>query len=261
MRLDRDIRALVVAAIALAGGATACAAAPSPPAIAAASDLSFALTAIADQFARDHGDRVNLVFGSSGVLTRQIRDGAPFELFLSADDTFVDQLAAAGLTRDRGVPYAFGRIVLFAPAGSPLVPADGLDGLGRLFGDGQAGRLAIANPEHAPYGRAAEAALRAHGLWDAVSPHVVLGENVSQAAQFATTGTTIGGIIAYSLALAPPLKDRGTYALIPAGDHPPLRQQMVLLKRAGAVADRFYRYLQEPEARAILQRYGFALPD
>jgi molybdate transport system substrate-binding protein len=261
MRLARDIRALVVAAIAMAGCATACAAAPSPPAIAAASDLSFALTEIADQFARDHGDRVSLVFGSSGVLTRQIRDGAPFELFLSADDIFVDQLAAAGFTRDRGVPYALGRIVLFAPAGSPLVPADGLDGLGRLFRGGQAGRVAIANPEHAPYGRAAEAALRAHGLWDAVLPHVVLGENVSQAVQFATTGSTIGGIIAYSLALAPPLKGRGTYALIPAGDHPPLRQQMVLLKRAGAVADRFYRYLQEPEARAILQRYGFALPD
>ena len=260
MRLARDISMLVLAAVAMAGCATACAA-PSPPAIAAASDLSFALTEIADQFARDHGVRVNLVFGSSGVLTRQIRDGAPFELFLSADDTFVDQLAAAGLTRDRGVPYALGRIVLFAPAGSPLVPADGFDGLGKLLRGGQAGRLAIANPEHAPYGRAAEAALRAHGLWDAVSPHLVLGENVSQAAQFATTGTTIGGIIAYSLALAPPLKDRGTYALIPAGDHPPLRQQMVLLKRAGAVADRFYRYLQEPGARAILRRYGFARPD
>lgn len=261
MRLARDIRLLLVAAVAIVTCATACAAAPPPPAIAAASDLSFALTDIANRFTRDHGGRVNLVFGSSGVLTRQIRDGAPFELFLSADEAFVDQLVTAGLTRDRGMPYALGRIVLFAPAGSPLTPAEGLDGLGRLFNGGQAGRLAIANPEHAPYGRAAEAALRTHGIWDAVSPHLVLGENVSQAAQFATTGNTIGGIIAYSLALAPPLKDRGTYALIPAEDHPPLRQRMVLLNRAGAVADRFYRYLQEPEARAILQRYGFALPD
>ena len=261
MRLARDIRVLVVAALSVAGCATACAVAPSPPAIAAASDLSVALPEIADRFMRDHGEGVNLVFGSSGVLTRQIRDGAPFELFLSADEAFVDQLAAAGLTRDHGMPYALGRIVLFAPAGSPLVPAEGLDGLGRLIRGGQTGRLAIANPEHAPYGRAAEAALRAHGIWDAVSPRLVLGENVSQAAQFATTGNTIGGIIAYSLALAPSLKDRGTYALIPAGDHPPLRQQMVLLKRAGAVADRFYRYLQEPKARAILQRRGFARPD
>ncbi len=261
MRPARDIRALVVAAVAMGGCAPAGAAAPAPPAIAAASDLSFALGEIAAGFARDRGDRVNLVFGSSGVLTRQIRDGAPFELFLSADETFVDQLAAAGLTRGRGTPYALGRIVLFAPAGSPLAPADGLDGLGRLINGGHAGRFAIANPEHAPYGRAAEAALRAHGLWEAVSPHLVLGENVSQAAQFATAGNTVGGIIAYSLVLAPPLKDRGTYALIPAGDHAPLRQQMVLLKRAGAVADRFYRYLQEPGARVILRRYGFALPD
>lgn len=231
-----------------------------PPAVAAASDLNPALTEIADRFAREHGHRVDVVFGSSGTLTRQIRDGAPFELFFSADEAYIDQLIASELTRDRGTLYAVGRIVLFAPTGSPLVPADGLDGLARLLERGQVTRFAIANPEHAPYGRAAEAALRARGLWEALGPRLVLGDNVSQAAQFATTGNAVGGIIAYSLVLAPGMKDRGTFRLIPDSDHPPLRQRMVLLKRTGPVAERFYAYLQEPEARAILQRYGFSVP-
>jgi molybdate transport system substrate-binding protein len=234
--------------------------AQSAPVVAAASDLNIALTEIAGQFARDGGQRVELVFGSSGTLARQIRDSAPFEMFLSADETFVEELATAGLTRDGGTLYAVGRIVLFAPAGSPLNPREGLDGLARLLASGRVTRFAIANPEHAPYGRAAEAALRKRGLWTDLQPRLVLGENVSQAAQFAVTGNAVGGIIAYSLALAPNLKDRGTYALIPETDHAPLRQRMVLLKRAGPVIERFYRYLQEAPARAILERYGFTLP-
>jgi molybdate transport system substrate-binding protein len=230
------------------------------PTVAAASDLTFALHEIADRFAADHGQRVELVFGSSGTLTRQILDGAPFELFLSADEAFVEQLASAGLTRDRGALYAVGRIVLFAPRGSPLVPAEGLDGLARLLDNGRVTRFAIANADHAPYGRAAEAALRKRGLWDRLQPYLVLGENISQAAQFATTGNAVGGIVAYSLAMAPTLGTRGTFALIPEADHSPLRQRMVLLRRAGPIAERFYRYLQEPGARLILERYGFAVP-
>lgn len=233
---------------------------PRAPAIAAASDLSFVLTEMADRFAEEQGGRIELVFGSSGTLMRQIRDGAPFELFLSADESYVARLADAGMTRDRGVLYALGRIVLFAPDGSPLTPADGLAGLGRLVDQGKVARFAIANPEHAPYGRAAEAALRRHGLWAKLQPRLVLGENVSQAAQFATTGNAAGGILAYSLALAPALQGRGRFALIPEADHEPLRQRMVLLKRAGAVAARFYAWLQQPQARAIFQRYGFGAP-
>lgn len=231
-----------------------------PPIVAAASDLNFALTEIRDQFAREQRQRVDLVFGSSGTLARQVRDGAPFELFLSADEAFVEELVAAGLTRDQGTLYAIGRIVLFAPAGSPLVPAEGFDGLARLVASGRVARFAIANPEHAPYGQAAEAALRKAGLWDALRPRLVLGDNVSQAAQFATTGNAVGGIIAYSLARAPDVGRLGSFALIPDADHPPLRQRMVLLRRAGPVTERFYRYLQEPPARAILERYGFVLP-
>jgi molybdate transport system substrate-binding protein len=230
------------------------------PTVAAASDLQFALDEIAAAFRRDHGAQLRVVYGSSGTLARQIRDGAPFELFLSADEGFVTRLADAGLTRDAGALYAVGRIVLFAPRGSPLDPRDGLDGLRRLLDNGGLTRFAIANPAHAPYGRAAEAALRAYGLWTRIQPSLVLGDTVSQAAQFATTGNAVGGIVAYSLALAPALRDRGTFALLPETLHPPLRQRMVLVRRAGPVAERLYAYLQESAARAIFQRYGFALP-
>ena len=229
-----------------------------PPTVAAASDLQFALEAIARAFTDQTGDRVELVFGSSGNLTRQVMAGAPFELFLSADEAFVEKLADGGFTRDRGALYAIGRIVVFAPEGSPLAVDERLDGL-RAFVDSKVTlRFAIANPEHAPYGRAAEAALRARGLWDRLQPALVLGENISQAAQFARTGA--GGILAYSLVLAPPFSGKGRYVLLPESLHPPLRQRMVLLKRAGSTAERFYQYLQGADARALFGRYGFALP-
>ena len=122
------------------------------------------------------------------------------------------------------------------------------------------GRFAIANPEHAPYGRAAEQALRARGLWQALRPKLVLGENVAQAAQFASGGDTEGGIIAYSLALSPELRRRGTFALIPDSMHAPLRQRMVLLQGATPAAERLYEYLRSPPSREILARYGFVLP-
>jgi molybdate transport system substrate-binding protein len=259
IRLDRAAFGALVLLFALAGGA--CSPLSEPPRVAAAADLQFALTDVADRFAEETGERVELVFGSSGILARQIQDGAPFDVFLSADEAFVEQLARAGRTRDDGVLYARGRIVLFAPTGSPLVPGEGLDGLARLIATGQVPRFAIANPEHAPYGRAAEQALRKRGLWDALQPALVLGENVSQAAQFATSGNAVGGIIAYSLALAPAMRERGQHVLIPAGDHAPLRQRMVLLERAGPAAERFYRYVQAPAARATLERYGFAVPE
>jgi molybdate transport system substrate-binding protein len=231
-----------------------------PPTVAAASDLQFALEAIAKAFTAETGERVTLVFGSSGNLARQAMNGAPFDVFLSADESFVDMLAAESYARDRGTLYGIGRVVLFAPRGSPLAVDEQMDGLRALLARGQGFRFAVANPEHAPYGRAAEAALRARGLWDALQPALVLGENISQTAQFATSGA-VGGILAYSLVLGPALKDRGTYALIPESLHPPLRQRMVLLKRAGPAAQRFYDYLQGPGARALFKQYGFALPD
>jgi molybdate transport system substrate-binding protein len=231
------------------------------PVIAAASNLNFALTEVANEFAREGGTPVELVFGASGTLTRQIQDGAPFEMFLAADEEFPNKLAAAGLTREPGVVYAIGRIVVFAPNGSPLTPDERLEGLKGLLDARQVRRFAIANPAVAPYGRAAEAVLRARGLWDKLAPHLVLGDTISQAAQFATTGNAAGGIVAYSLVLEPGFAKRGAYVLLPDTDHPPLRQRMVLLKRAGPVAERFFRYVQEAAAQAILRRYGFEVPE
>ena len=258
--MSRRIISLVLAAgiaSSLEGGI----AAQRAPTIAAAANLNFALTEIADRFARDRGTPVNVVFGASGTLTRQIRDGAPFELFVAADEAFPNQLTAAGLTRDGGVVYAIGRVVVFAPSGSPLTVDERLEGLSRLVTAGKGGRFAIANPDVAPYGKAAEAVLRKRGLWDAIRPQLVLGDTIAQAAQFATTGNAIGGLVAYSLVLGPGFADRGKYAVISEADHPPLRQRMVLLKRAGATATHFYTYLQGDAARAILRKHGYGVPE
>ena len=246
-------------AIGLAGSSPAMV--QKPPTIAAAANLNFVLTEIADRFARDGGIRVELVFGASGTLTRQIRDGAPFDLFLAADEESPARLAAAGLTRDAGVVYALGRLALFAPNGSPLAVDGRLAGLARLVKAGGVSRFAIANPEVAPYGRAAEAVLRKHGLWEAMRPHLVLGDTIAQAAQFAATGNAVGGLIAYSLVLSPGLADRGAHAVISEADHSSLRQRMVMLKRASPAAAAFYEYLQTEAARAIFRKHGYGVPD
>ena len=230
------------------------------PAIAAASDLQFALDDIAARFQKDSGLAVRITYGSSGNFTRQIAQDAPFEMFLSADEAYVFQLAEQKLTPDRGVRYASGRIVLFVPQNSKFQPDAQLQGLRQALAAGQVKRFAIANPEHAPYGRAAMQALQSAGLWDTLQPHLVLGENVSQAAQFAASGSAQGGIFAYSLALAPAISARGQFVLIPDKLHQPLHQRMVLTRKAGDTARQFYAYLQQPAARAVFKRYGFALP-
>jgi len=231
------------------------------PNVAAASDLKFALEEIAGEFETKTGRGVSLTFGSSGNFYRQIRQGAPFELFLSADESFVRGLVESGLTRDAGAAYGIGRLVLFAPVGSALDVAGGLEALRGALAEGRIRRFAIANPEHAPYGRAAEQVLRRVGLWSDLEPRLVLGENVSQAAQFVLSGSADGGLIAYSLALAPLLGAKGEWTLIPAELHAPLRQRMVLLEHAGATATAFYDYLQSDAGRATLERYGFTLPE
>jgi len=230
------------------------------PVVAAASDLQFALQEVAEAFTKQSGRQVKLVFGSSGNFRRQIAEGAPFELFLSADESYVLALAKEGKTLDDGALYAIGRIVLIAPNGSSLKPDAQLKDLAAALADGRIRKFAVANPEHAPYGRAAQQALTKAGLWDKIKPALVLGENVSQAAQFATSGSAQGGIIAYAQVLSPTIAKLGTYALIPAEWHEPLRQRMVLTKNAGDAAKLFYQYLQSPPARAIFKRYGFALP-
>lgn len=236
------------------------AAEPDEPPIAAASDLKFALDEINARFKVETGRSVRITYGSSGNFVRQMLQGAPFQMFLSADEGFVFQLADAGRTIDRGTLYGIGRIVLFAPHNSPLKPDADFATLRAVLGSGQIKRFAIANPEHAPYGRAAEQALKSQGLWEALQDKLVLGENVSQAAQFATSGSTQGGIFAYSLALVPAIGALGTYVLIPSEWHAALRQQMVLMKNAGDTARAFHAYVQSESSRLILRKYGFALP-
>ncbi|MFO1206221.1 MAG: molybdate ABC transporter substrate-binding protein [Burkholderiales bacterium] len=233
-----------------------------PPPIAAAADLKFALTDVAEQFKKDTGRDIKISYGSSGTFKMQIENGAPFQMFLSADENFVYQLADRGLTQDSGVLYAVGRVVLFAPHGSTLkVDAEFADLRDGLAG-GRIQRFAIANPEHAPYGRAARAALQYAGLWSVIEPKLVLGENAAQAMQFAASGSSQGGIVPLSLSKAPEVAKLGSFALIPAKWHAaePLKQRMVLLKSADETATAFYRYMQKPAARKILVRYGFVLP-
>lgn len=230
------------------------------PVVAAAADLKFALEEIARSFRRETGKSVKLIFGSSGTIAAQIRNGAPFQVYLSADEKYVTDLHAAGYTRDAGTLYALGRIVVIAPYSSKLRVDATLQGVAAQLKAGRLKRFAIANPEHAPYGRRAEEALRKAGVWTRIRPKLVLGENVAQAAQFATSGSADGGIIALSLAKSPQLASKGNFAVIPADWHTPLKQRMVLLKNAGATAHSFYSYLQAPAARAVLRRYGFELP-
>ena len=179
---------------------------------------------------------------------------------MSADEDFIFKLADQKLTVDRGALYATGRIVLFVPKGSPVRADAQFADLRRALSDQRLVKFAIANPEHAPYGRAAMEALKSSGLWSTIEPRLVLGENVSQAAQFAVSGSTQGGIFAYSLALAPAFSNAGTYALVPENLHQPLRQRMALTRKAGDIAREFYAYLQQPVARAVFKRNGFVLP-
>lgn len=231
-----------------------------PPTVAAAADLKFALEEVATRFEKDTGHRMRLIFGSSGSFYSQILQGAPFHLFMSADEGFVFKLAEAGKTVDRGRLYAYGRIGIIVPKGSALKADGELKDLAAALNDGRLKKFAIAAPDHAPYGMRAKEALQQTGLWAAIESKLVYGENVSQTAQFATSGTTEGGIIAYSLALAPQVARLGEFALIPQTWHQPLAQRMVLTRGAPEAARAFYDYIAQPEAQAIMTRYGFAMP-
>jgi len=230
------------------------------PVVAAASDLQFAVEEVARAFTAETGMAVRLSMGSTGNFARQIREGAPFQIFMAADEQFILDLHRDGFAPDEGDLYAVGRIVMMVPHGASLEADGTLDSLAAALEAGAISRFAIANPDHAPYGMRAREALQYRGLWDDLQPFLVLGENVSQAAQFALSGNAEGGIIAYSLALAPQVAPRGTYELIPQDWHEPLRQRMVLLNEAGAVAQAFYDYMNTPAAREIMERYGFTLP-
>jgi molybdate transport system substrate-binding protein len=226
--------------------------------VAAASDLQFALPEIAEAFHAQTPHRVQLNFGSSGNYARQILQGAPMDLFLSADVAYVHRLADAGLTRDRGTLYALGRIALIVPASSALPLDERLEGV-RARAAGLS-RFAIANPEHAPYGRAAREALERLGLWEMLRKRLVLGENVSQATQYVASGSAQAGITALSLASAGAVAAQTRHLRLPDTLHQPLQQAMVLLKHARPAAAAFRDFLTTPTAQRLLERHGFALP-
>ena len=240
---------------------TACFAAPVKLRVAAASDLKFALTALCQTFTKATGQAVDLQFGSSGSLARQITQGLPLDIFMSADETLVFSLFDGGFTPDKGALYATGRIALLLPKNS-AVQLPKSEAVARLTLAKQlqtARKFAIANPEHAPYGRAAKEALQNLGLWDQLSPKLVLGDNISQATQFVTSGAAQAGITALSLALAQDVAAQsGAFWIIPEGLHTPLKQRMVLLKNAQPGAKALFDYLQTPAAKAVLAKYGFS---
>ena len=230
----------------------------------AAADLQFALTDIATRYQQETGTPVSVSFGSSGNLSQQIRQGLPADLFMSADESFVLQLAQSGMTRampagpDQGVLYAIGRLALVVPKDSPIPLDAQLQGLVSRWS--QVEKFAIANPEHAPYGRAAQEALQSLHLWSLVQQRLVTGENITQTHQFVVTGAAQAGISALSLVQAPEMQGRLRYVVLPQSLHLPLYQRMVLLKGASPDGQAFYRYLQRADIRQALARYGFEAP-
>ena len=228
------------------------------PTVAAASDLKFALEEIAANYKADKGQELRLVFGSSGVLWQQVKNGAPFGLLMSADEAYIDDLYKHGLTVDKGGLYAIGRIALLQKKGNPIKLSTDKDGLMKAITEAK--KIAIANPEHAPYGRAAKEYLISMGVWDQAQPKLVFGENISQATMFALTGSADFAIAALSLAISPQVQVQSAYVLIPDHLHKPLRQKMALIKNGAPNAKDFYQYLQEPKSQQIMSRYGFITP-
>jgi len=231
-----------------------------PAVIAAAADLKFALEAVAQLYRQQRGRELRLVFGSSGVMATQIRNGAPYELYMSADESYVLTLHKDGYLEDAGTVYGLGRLALVSPVSSRLELDPRLEGLSRALSRGEIKRFAIANPEHAPYGVRAREALQASGSWSAIQSKLVFGENVSQALQFAIGGSADGGLVALSLLLSPTLKEKLRYSVVDASLHQPLVQRMALTTKAGESARDFYRFLSEPSARKVLESYGFEAP-
>ena len=229
--------------------------------VAAAADLRYALDEVVVAYERARGVTARVTYGSSGNFFSQLQQGAPFDIFMSADEALVQALAKQNLTHDAGDLYAIGRIVLFVPQGTPITADKDFTDVRRALADGRLNKFAIANPAHAPYGRAAREILQAVDLWALLTPRLVLGENVAQAAQFAQAGAAQASLLALSLVVAPPFAHAGTYAVIDASRHQPLRQRMVLMRGAGQAATQLYAYLKSPVARAVLRRYGFTLPE
>lgn len=228
--------------------------------VAAAADLSTALQEVARDYETKTGVQVKLAFGASGALTQQIQNGAPFDLFFSADMDYPRQLIAAGQADGASLyQYAVGKLALWVPADSPLdMEHKGME----VLLDSSVKKIAIANPQHAPYGRAAVAVLKHYGLYDRVADRLVLGENISQAAQFVESGNAQAGFVALAHALAPGMQGKGKYWVVPADAYPRLAQGVVVLSNSQhkKEAAEFVEYIKTKEAAEVLRKYGFTMP-
>jgi molybdate transport system substrate-binding protein len=227
--------------------------------VAAASDLTYVAGEILKSFEKKTGCEVRLSMGSSGNFLTQIENGAPFDVFFSADIAYPKKLEAEGLAAPGSTYlYAIGKIVLWTRKDSRVDISKGLEGLR----DPSVRKISIANPEHAPYGRAAEEALRRSGVYEAVKGKLVLGENISQAAEFAESGNADAGLVAFSLAVSPAMMDQGRFEAIPENLYTPIEQGAVVLRAAPHpnAAQQFLDYIKTPGTASLLQRYGFALP-
>lgn len=223
--------------------------------VAAAADLHQAMDEVVAAYRHDHPDsRIDVTYGSSGNLLTQIEQGAPFEIFFSADSSYPQQLVEHGKASGTPVLYALGHLVMWSAS---------IDMKGVQVADlaqAKFGRIAIANPQHAPYGKRAEQALRAAGIWDQVQSRLVFGDNIAQTAQFAQSGNAQVGLVAESLALGSSVK--GSFVAVPPSLYEPLKQSFVITQRGAgnALAQDFAHYVQSAPAKAILSRYGFELP-
>ncbi len=228
--------------------------------IAAAADLKFAMGELAGEFEKQTGAKVSVTYGSSGNFFSQMQNGAPFDLFFSADIEYPKKLDAAGLAAPGTLyEYAVGRIVIWTPADAKVdVTKQGW----KTLLDARVEKIAIANPEHAPYGRTAVAALQKAGIYESVKAKLVYGENISQAAQFVQSGNAQAGIVAMSLAVSPAMRD-GKRWKIPAEMHPALEQGAIVLKDAKnkEAALAFLEFVKSAAARATLAKYGFEFPE
>ncbi len=229
--------------------------------VAAASSLRFALEELSSKYFDKTGVVVNVSYGSSGNLTRQILHGAPFEIFLSADDIYTQRLIEDGAAQGPATTYAIGRIGIFISDSSRLAtPTDFGELIIKMRRNGNLS-FAIANPEHAPYGRAARECLKSLKLLRILKAHLILGENATQATQFAASGQIDGGIIPRSLSKIPEIDMRGSFHLLPDTCHTPLRQSMVLTDKAGKEARALFVFLYSQMSRDTLRSFGFDVPD
>src|SRR6202140_2221649 len=247
-------RVVLIALLAVACVAQSCVA--QEITVAAAADLQFAVQDVAARFQKETGKTVKAIYGSSGNFFQQIQNGAPFDMFFSANLEFLKKLEAAGLIEPGSYyQYARGKIVIWVPNESKIDLTSGM----KALLDPSIKKIAVANPQHAPYGQAAVAAMQKEGIYEKVKDKFVLGENISQTASFVVSGAADVGIVALSLALSPNMRDKGRYVDVPPTDYPPIEQACVILasSKSKEAARQFLSFVKTPAIGEILRSYGF----